>query len=92
VAVICALMEARDALDIRHGRLFFNARRPDSLVTLDTFRGFITRSLRDADINALPDNPSATAAPFALGRSEAIGDLLRIGNWSSSFLRHYAAL
>jgi hypothetical protein len=45
VAVIGALMEARDTLDIRHDRLFFNAVRPDTIVTLKTFRGFITRSL-----------------------------------------------
>jgi hypothetical protein len=45
VAVICALLEARDALDIRHDRVFLNARRPDSMVTLKTFRGFIMRSL-----------------------------------------------
>jgi hypothetical protein len=45
VAVIRALLEARDVLDIRHDRLFFTARRPDSMVTLETFRGFISRCL-----------------------------------------------
>jgi hypothetical protein len=45
VAVIRALLEARDALDISHDRLFFNTRRPYSMVTLDTLRGFIMRSV-----------------------------------------------
>jgi hypothetical protein len=91
VAVIRALMEVRDALDIRHNHLFCNTRCPDSLVTLDTFRGFITRSLRDAGIDA---PPGSTAASSALGRGSAIGDILRMGNLSpsSTFLRHYAAL
>jgi hypothetical protein len=44
-AIIRALLEARDVLDIRHDRLFFNMRRPDSMVTLETFRGFFLRSL-----------------------------------------------
>jgi hypothetical protein len=94
VAIIHALMEARDALDIRHNHPFFNARRPDSLVTLDTFKGFITRSLRDAGIDAPPGSLRTTAASSALGRGVAIGDILWMGNWSASstFLRHYAAL
>jgi hypothetical protein len=94
VAIIRALMEARDALDMRHDRLFFNARRPDSIVTLENFRGFITRSLRDAGINAPPGSTRATAASSALGRGVAMGDILRMGNWSASsiFLRRYAAL
>jgi hypothetical protein len=41
VAIICALLVKRDALDIRHDHLFFNPRRQDSLVTLATFKGFI---------------------------------------------------
>jgi hypothetical protein len=94
VAVIRALLEARDALDIRHNRLFFNARHPDSIVTLEIFRGFITRSLRYAGIDAPPGSTHATAASSALGRGVAMGDILRMGNWSASFtfLRHYAAL
>jgi hypothetical protein len=84
----------KDALDVRHDRLFFNTRRPDSLVTLDTFKGFITRSLRDAGIDAPPGSTPATTASSALGRGAAIGDILRKGNWSASstFLRHYASL
>jgi hypothetical protein len=65
VAVIRTLMEARDALDIRHKHFFFNAHRPDSLVTLNTFRGFITRSLRDAGIDAPPGSTRDTAASSA---------------------------
>jgi hypothetical protein len=34
VAVIRALLEARDALDIQHDQLFFNPRRPDFVMTL----------------------------------------------------------
>jgi hypothetical protein len=94
VAVIRALMEARDALDIRHNRLFFNTRRPDSIVSLKTFRGFITRSLRDAGIDAPLGSTRATAAPSTLGGGVAIGDIVRMGNWSASstFHRHYATL
>jgi hypothetical protein len=94
VAIICALLEERDALDVRHDRLFFNPSRLDSLVTLDTFKGFITRSLRDAGIDASPGSTRATAASSFLGRGVSIGDILRMGNWSASstFLRHYASL
>jgi hypothetical protein len=94
VAIIRAFMEARDALDIRHNHLFFNAPRPDSIVTLETSRGFITRCLRDAGIDAPLGSTCATAASSALGRGVAMGDILWMGNWSTSsnFLRHYAAL
>jgi hypothetical protein len=87
-------MEARDVLDIRHDRLFFDARRPDSIVTLKTFRGFISRCLRDAGIDASPGSTRDTAASSALGREVCMGDILRMGDWSASstFLRHYAAL
>jgi hypothetical protein len=61
VAIIRALLEERDVLDVYHDRLFFNPSRPDSLVTLDTFKGFITRSLRDASIDAPPRFTRATA-------------------------------
>jgi hypothetical protein len=54
VAIIRALLVERDALDICHDLLFFNPRRPDSLVTLAIFKGFIERSLRDAGIDAPP--------------------------------------
>jgi hypothetical protein len=79
VAIIRALLVERDTLDVRHSRLFFNSSRLDSLVTLDTFKGFTTR---------------ATAASSALGRGASIGNILRMGNWSNSstFLRHYALL
>jgi hypothetical protein len=94
VAIIRALMEERDSLDIRHDRLFFNACRLDSLVTLNTFKGFITRSLQDAGIDAPPGSTRATTASSALDRGAAIGDILRMENWSASstFLRHYASL
>jgi hypothetical protein len=78
VAVIRTLLEARDALDIRHDRLFFNAHRPDSMVTLKTFRGFITRSLRDASIEAPPGSTRATAGSSALGRGVSMGYILRM--------------
>jgi hypothetical protein len=39
VAIIRALLEERAVLDIRHDRLFFDVRRPDSIMTLETFRG-----------------------------------------------------
>jgi hypothetical protein len=59
VAIIRAPLVERDALDIRHDRLFFNPRRPDSLVTLATSKGFIERSLRDAGIDHPPQDPHA---------------------------------
>jgi hypothetical protein len=93
VTVISALMEERDVLDIRHNRLFFDARRLD-FVNLKTFRGFISKCLRDAGIDAPPGSTRAIAASSALGRGVCMGDILRIENWSASstFLRHYAAL
>jgi hypothetical protein len=54
VAVIRGLMEERDVSDIRHDRLFFDSRRPDSIVTLKTFRGFISKCLRDTSIDTSP--------------------------------------
>jgi hypothetical protein len=45
VAVIRALMEARDALDSRHDHLFFNAHHLVFIVTLETFRELIMRNL-----------------------------------------------
>jgi hypothetical protein len=45
-AIIRTLLEERDALDIRHNRLFFNPRCPDSLVTLAIFKGFIKKPPR----------------------------------------------
>jgi hypothetical protein len=94
VAVIRALMEARGNLDICHDRLFFDACGPDSIVTLKTFRRFISKCLRDAGIDALPGSTRATAASSVLGRGVCMGDILRMGEWSASstFLRHYAAL
>jgi hypothetical protein len=94
VAIIRTLMEERDAIDIQHNRLFFNTHHPDSLVTLNTFKGFITRSLRDTGIDAPLGCTRATAASSALGRDAAIGNILWMGNWSASstFLRHYASL
>jgi hypothetical protein len=94
MAIIRTLLVERDALDVRHNRLFFNPSRPDSLVTLNTFKGFIARSLLDAGIDAPPGSMCATAASSALGRGASIGDILRMGNWSNSstFLRHYALL
>jgi hypothetical protein len=70
-------------------RLFFNARRPDSMVTLE-----ILRSLRDAGIDDPLGSTRATAALSLFGRGVSIGDILRMGNWSASstFLTHYAAL
>jgi hypothetical protein len=92
VAVIRALLEARDALDICHDRLFFNACCPDSTVTFKTFRGFITRRLQDAGIDAPPGSTRVTAASSALGRGVSKGGIFRMGNWSASstFLRHYS--
>jgi hypothetical protein len=84
VAIIRALLEERDALDVRHDHLFFNPSRPNSLVTLDIFKGFITRSLRDTGIDASPGYTRATAASSTLGRGASIGDILWMGNWSAS--------
>jgi hypothetical protein len=90
VAVIGAFMEARDVLDICHDRLLFDARRPDSIVTLETFRGFISKCLRNAGIDAPPGSTHATAALSDLGRRVCLGNILRMGDWSASstFLRH----
>jgi hypothetical protein len=78
VAVIRTLLEARDVLDIRHDRLFFNARHLDSID--HTFRGFISRCLRDAGIYTPPGSTRATAASSALGRAVCMGNILRMGS------------
>jgi hypothetical protein len=77
VAIIRILLVERDALDVRYDHLFFNPSRPDSLVTLKTFKGFIARSLRDAGIDT---PPGSTAASSTLGRGASIGNILRMGN------------
>jgi hypothetical protein len=91
VAIICALLEERA---IRHDPLFFDVCHLYSIMTLVTFRGCISKCLRDAGIEAQPGSTCATAASSALGRGVCMGDILRMGDWSSSstFLRRYAAL
>jgi hypothetical protein len=70
--------------------------RPSSVLHGDSqnFQRIITRSLRDAGIDAQLGSTCATAASSALGRGLAMGYILRMGNWSASstFLRHYADL
>jgi hypothetical protein len=73
VAIICALLVERDALDIRHNRLLFNPRRPDSLVTLAIFKGFIERSLRDAGIDARPRFNARHGSVFRPGKKSING-------------------
>jgi hypothetical protein len=90
VAIILALLEERALLDICHNRLFLNVRRPDSIMTLKTFRGCISRCLRDAGIEAPPGATPATVALRPL--VEACVWVTSCWSTTSTFLRHYTAL
>jgi hypothetical protein len=94
VAIIRTLLQERHALDIHHNCLFFNPRRPNSLVTLAIFKGFIERSLRDTCIDAPPRINARHGSVSALGRGASMANILHMGNWtnSSTLLRHYASL
>jgi hypothetical protein len=94
VAIIHTFLEERVVLDIRHDRLFFDVRHTDTIMSLESFRGCISQCLQNAGIEALAGSTHAIAVSSALGRGVCMGDILRMGDWSTSstFLRHYAAL
>jgi hypothetical protein len=94
VAIIRTLLEERVMLDIRHDRLFFDVHRPDTVMSLESFRGCISRCLQEACIEALPGSMRDTVVSSALGRGVCMGDILCMGDWSTSstFLCFYAVL
>jgi hypothetical protein len=94
VALTHAILAERVVLDIRHERLLFNIHRPDTVMSLKSFQGCISRCLQDAGIEAPSGSMHATAASSVLGRGVSMADILRLGDWlsSSTFLRFYTSL
>jgi hypothetical protein len=81
VAITRALLAETVVLDIRHDRLFFDIHRPHTVMSLESFRGCISRCLQDTGIEAPPDSMRATAASSALGSGVSIADILCMGDW-----------
>jgi hypothetical protein len=85
VALTYALLAERVVLDIRYDRFFFDIYHPDTVMSLESFRGYISRCLQDAGIDAPPGSTRATVASSALGRGLSMADILRMGDWSSNY-------